>query len=294
LILLNNKDILINGNSFFLQKRKEKGVISIQDILDSDGKFLTLISFQDKFKIKCNFLSYLQVISAIPKHLLHKAKSLGRRESLTTDKTTFPLTPSLNIDLYKMKCKNYYWLSINGATCTTGYICHENRLREFNFKLFDRLTVTKKELCIYGVNDENSCPYCKEPDSILHTFVECHYTQTFYDKVVDWFNAKFNCAFSPASHETLFGTDINTSRNNELKLNYCLLFAKYYLYYQKMYDKACNVTEFVLKLEQKLLIESRLKRNVLLLLPFNTSRFFVRTYYIVYVRVLCSTTLFLY
>ena len=83
-----------------------------------------------------------------------------------------------------------------------------------------RLTVTKKELCTYGVNDENNCPYCKEPDSILHTFVECHHTQTFYVKVVDWLNAKFNCTFSPTFHEILFGTDLNTSRNNELKLNY--------------------------------------------------------------------------
>ena len=101
LILFNNKDILIDGN----REWKEKGVISIQDILDNDGKSLTLKSFQDRFKIKCNFLSYLQVISAIPKHLLHKAKSLDRRESLTTDKRTFPLTPSLNIDLYKIKCR---------------------------------------------------------------------------------------------------------------------------------------------------------------------------------------------
>ena len=57
LILFNNKDIVIDGNSFFLQKWKEKGVISIQDILDNDGKPLTFKSFQDKFKIKCNFLS---------------------------------------------------------------------------------------------------------------------------------------------------------------------------------------------------------------------------------------------
>ena len=75
LILFNNKDILIDGNSFFLQKWKEKGVISIQDILDNDGKPLTFKSFQDKFKIKRNFLSYLQVTLAIPKHLLHKTKS---------------------------------------------------------------------------------------------------------------------------------------------------------------------------------------------------------------------------
>jgi len=102
-----------------------------------------------------------------------------------------------------MKCKDYNWLYINGTTCTAtgpkkwekelksgnigrkakfnniGTICHQNRLREFYFKLLHRLTVTKKELCIYGVNDENSCPYCKEPDSSPYY---CHYTQTFYVK----------------------------------------------------------------------------------------------------------------
>ena len=166
LILFNNKDILIDGNSFFLQKWKEKGVILIQDILDNDGKFLTFTSFQERFKIKCNFLSYLQVISAIPKRLLQKSKSLGRRENLRAYKTTFPLTPSLNIDLYKMKCKDYYWLYINGTTYIAtgpkklekelksgnidwkakfnniGKICQENRLREFHFKLLHRLKCT--------------------------------------------------------------------------------------------------------------------------------------------------------
>ena len=46
--------------------------------------------------------------------------------------------------------------------------------------------------------------------------------------------------------------------------------------------KACNITEFVLKLEQKLLIECRLKKKIFcvkMFLPFNTSfkwsRFFV-------------------
>ena len=113
LILFNNKDILIDGNSFFLQKWKQKGVILIQDILDNDGKFLTFTSCQDRFKIKCNFLSYLQVISAIPKRLLHKARSLGRWENLTAYETTFPLTPSSNIDLHKMKCKSLIGLIQN-------------------------------------------------------------------------------------------------------------------------------------------------------------------------------------
>ena len=117
--------------------------------MDNDGKFLTFTSFQDRFKIKCI------IISAIPKRLLQKAKSLGRRENLRAYETAVPLTPSLNINLYKMRI---YWLYINGTTCIAtgpkkwekelkagnidwkakfnniGKMCHENRLREFNFK----------------------------------------------------------------------------------------------------------------------------------------------------------------
>ena len=66
-------DILIDRKSFFLPKWKEKGVAPIQVILDNDGKPLTFSAFHNKFNVKANFLSYLQVVSAIPKHLLPKA-----------------------------------------------------------------------------------------------------------------------------------------------------------------------------------------------------------------------------
>lgn len=59
----------------------------------------------------------------------------------------------------------------------------------------------------------------------------------------------------------------STSRNNELELNYCLLLAKYYIYYQKMYYKVCNINEFVIKLEQKLFIESCLKGKLIVCWP---------------------------
>jgi len=224
----------------------------------NDGKPLTFSIFQNKLNIKSNFLSYLQVVSAIPKHLLQKAgSSVNTRESFKTEETTFFLTLSLNIDLCTMKRKDYYWLYINGSTCTAtgpktwekelkldsidwrskftliGQTCHENKLREFNFTLIHRLTVTmKKELYPYSLEDENKCLYCREPDSVLHTFVQYHFTQDFYTKLVDWFNRKFNCTFSPKS-----GIVINISENSIVKFNYCLLFAKYYLYYQKMYSK---------------------------------------------------------
>ena len=168
LILFSNKDILIDGKSFFLHRSKEKGAVFIQDILDNNGKPLSFKESQDKFAIKSNFLSNRQVVSAIPKHLLQKARSISTRDSFIAGTSTFLLTPSLNVDLSKMKCKDYYWLYINGSTVEAtgpkkwerelklenidwnskftliGKISHENKLREFNFKLIHRLNVNKE------------------------------------------------------------------------------------------------------------------------------------------------------
>ena len=72
LILFNDKDILISGKCFFfLPKWKEKGVVFIHDVLDNCGKILSFNTFQTKFNVRSNCLNYLQVVSAIPKHLLH-------------------------------------------------------------------------------------------------------------------------------------------------------------------------------------------------------------------------------
>ena len=51
-------------------------IVSIQDILSENGKFLSFQKFQQIYKIKCNFLNYYQVVSAIPKHLLERAKQI--------------------------------------------------------------------------------------------------------------------------------------------------------------------------------------------------------------------------
>ena len=55
----------------------------------------------------------MQVVSAIPKHLLDKAreKQVDKRSFLA--ETAFQLSPNTTIDLHKMKNRDYYWLLIN-------------------------------------------------------------------------------------------------------------------------------------------------------------------------------------
>ena len=74
MILFNTKEILVGNRSIFLKSWFEEGIVSIQDILSENGKFLSFQEFKQTSKIKCNSLNYYQIMSAIPKHLLERAK----------------------------------------------------------------------------------------------------------------------------------------------------------------------------------------------------------------------------
>ena len=105
MILFNNKEILVGNRPIFLKSWFEEGIVSIQDILSENGKFLSFQEFKQTYKIKCNFLNYYQIISAIPKHLLERAKHAQLNKILFLDSVNFQLSPSISIDLTKTKTK---------------------------------------------------------------------------------------------------------------------------------------------------------------------------------------------
>ena len=72
-VLFYNKDILLDGCSIFYKTWFDKGVYLIQDVLDVDGKVMSYAEFTEKYLLSCNFLTYFQVISAIPKNLIESA-----------------------------------------------------------------------------------------------------------------------------------------------------------------------------------------------------------------------------
>ena len=75
IILFNNKEILVDSKTIFIREWFKKGILSIQDLLDNTGQPMSYQEFTNKHFCKTNFLQYYQVIGAIPKHLLAKAKS---------------------------------------------------------------------------------------------------------------------------------------------------------------------------------------------------------------------------
>ena len=109
----------------FYQDWFDQGVYC--DILDSSGMYLNFADFCRKFSVKSNFLTYFQVLSAIPKHL----------------------SPSLLIDLSKLTCKDYYWLFLNRREpCATGPSKWQRDLPQFTLSwntIFKRIKSISKQ-----------------------------------------------------------------------------------------------------------------------------------------------------
>ena len=135
--------------------------------------------------------------------------------------------------------KNIYKISI------------DNKLREFAFKLFQRILVINKELKRFKIRNDDACVQCQNADSLEHTFLECPVSIKFYQKVfsentqINLPNEQFlfqNYTISPAVH-----------RNLPHQLDLLLLFTKKYLYARKMTESHPSFLQFLttLKFQRK-------------------------------------------
>ena len=106
IILFNSKEILIDSKAIFIREWFKK------DLLDSTGQPVTYQEFINKYSCKTNFLQYYEVISAIPKHLLAKAKSMRpiNKEIYSDSNTSLQLNESTNLYLNKNKTSDFYRL----------------------------------------------------------------------------------------------------------------------------------------------------------------------------------------
>ena len=284
LVLFNNKEILVGRRPVFIKEWFDSNILSIRDLLNSNGQLLSFQEFNNKYDCNTNFLQFYQVTSAIPKYLIIKARNTEplENELYTRNNFLFQLDDSTQLQLDNAKTRDFYVLlnrkihtvrqtgpmNWNSKTnlnenawkkifTSLKSICKETKLKEFQFKLIHRIVVTKKELHRCGIKTDDECLYCGEKDSIDHTFLNCRFVKTFVNNVIDWFNAANNSQFAPTIEEKLFGIISGPYEKGLLrKFNYTILFMKYYIYTSKMHNQAIYLSVFVNKVLSKYRIES--------------------------------------
>ena len=184
----------------------------MQDLLNHEGKLLSLQEFQEKFELlNVNYFHYFQIIAAIPTELKQIARQTPvTSEDLFLNLDNLQLTDG-NLSLSSMGCKHYYKLindcSVMEPTGVKNWrekfpnifvdwrskfaniyrIMKDNKLRQFQFKLLHKVITTKKELKKFNIATDHECTLCSNADSIFHTFMECNVSSSIYSSILKWF-----------------------------------------------------------------------------------------------------------
>ena len=113
-VVFNKKEILVGGKPVFIKEWFDRNILSIQDLLNSNGQLLSFQEFINKYDCNTNFLQFYQVISSIPKYLVTKARNTEppENELYTRNNFLFPLDAYTQIQLEKAKTRDFYCLLI--------------------------------------------------------------------------------------------------------------------------------------------------------------------------------------
>ena len=92
------KKFLLDGSSYS-SGNGLTAILVIQDLLNSNGQFMSYQEFENKYACKMYFLQSYQVVSTIPKHLATKAKNTVPLFQLD-DLTTIYISKAKTRDIY--------------------------------------------------------------------------------------------------------------------------------------------------------------------------------------------------
>ena len=81
----------------------------------------------------------------------------------------------------------------------------EIKLRDFQYKIRNRILVTKSFLYRIRKVDDNLCEYCRQnSETILHLFVQCNQVKSFWRELDDWLSNNFGYRMSLNDKSILF------------------------------------------------------------------------------------------
>ena len=94
------------------------------------------------------------------------------------------------------------------------------------------------------------------PDPIECTFIECQFTKSYTQEVLQWFYVNNSSNFIFNAEDVLFGLS-SASDSLTKKLNYTLLFLRYYIYKCKLQNNSppLQIVDFINKVKYKCKIE---------------------------------------
>ena len=259
------------GKAFF-KNWYEKGIRVLLDIISEDGEFYTFEELKVKYDIKGTFLDYHSLINNTPQSwktqinenrifiLENKHNvtcNIYIRELIKTKKGSrifYDIFVGVNEYIPQGKWQAEIG-NITGNEWKLYFLnikqCHEVKLRDFQYKINNKILVTNSFLFKINKIDSDVCNYCREqPEKIFHLFLLCPKVRTFWNELKVWLYTNANIEISLENKNILF----SYTGKKELE-NYIYVLAKYYIYQNKFISRNISIQAFVSLLKKKMLSE---------------------------------------
>ena len=101
----------------------------------------------------------------------------------------------------------------------------EEALKDFQFKINNKILVTKYFIHRIGTTDENNCSYYNEhQETIFHLFIECAKVKQFWQQLKGWLSRNVNLILNLDNKTILF-----SYHNNNKLLSYIMVVGKLHI-----------------------------------------------------------------
>ena len=135
-------------------------------------------------------------------------------------------------------------------------VARESTLQSFQYKIIHRFFPCNEILNIWYPTQTAMCTYCNKIDDIEHYFVDCSIVQLFWKQLFNWLSHINKTVLSISNIEIIFGI-INENNLDVLNvLNFCILFAKYFISRQKKNNSCIEFYKYQIELKNRLEVES--------------------------------------
>jgi hypothetical protein len=246
-----------NNKNLFFKSWYNKNIINIIDLISPEGVFYTFEQLKTIYNIHGTYLDYNRIIVNIPQEW--KTIIRNNIQLILSYKQNISLSPYVKVLLKDLKGSKLFYEVISDANkivtpvkwnnhlgvineeeCKQIYkrlnTIKEVKLKDFQFKLNNKILITKSLLFKIGKIDNNLCSYCNNTaETVTHLFLDCRYVNEFVTIVKNWLKDQCDIDLSPLSKHFIFSIDGKT-----LTGNYVSLLIKYYIYKSKFKENNRN------------------------------------------------------
>lgn len=258
---------LKNGQFFCLNDWFQKGLIYIGDLFDENGDMLDFQTLKNRYRLRGTFLDFHAVVRKIPdswKTILNNNKLACKVhrfnvkcnfyfQQVIKDKKGGRFFYDTMIEANKLDLQNKWsqqfgdineteWKKYNTVLKTVKDV----KLKDFQYKINNKILVTKSFLFKINKADNDLCEYCSNhSESIYHLFVQCEKAKQFFNELKIWLSANSNLTIELNEKNILFSYE----EGYQIK-NYLLIMAKYYIYRNKFFRNELNLNCFLSMMER--------------------------------------------